>query len=136
MRVDPKLSAASVSSPAATRTPPGQRFTLDGSAPGARTQAAAATLPLATLDALIAVQGEGDVTERRRRSVRRGRDLLEALDQLKAGILSGTVGGAQLQRLASHLGAQRQPSGDAALDELIGHIELRAQVELAKLGRA
>jgi hypothetical protein len=134
MRVDPKFSSAPAGATTA-RPSAGQRFVLDGAAGGTRSAAVAAAVPLASLDALIAVQGEGDATERRRRSVKRGRDLLDALDQLKAGILSGTIGGAQLQRLAGHLG-RREATGDPQLDELIGHIELRAQVELAKLGRA
>jgi hypothetical protein len=88
------------------------------------------------LDALLAVQGEGDPAERRRRSLKRGHDLLDALDQLKAALLSGRIGSAQLQRLTHQLAAQRDSSGDAKLDEVLAHIELRAQVELAKLGRA
>jgi hypothetical protein len=136
MRVDSKFSSGLLQSATSSRGASGQRFTLDGPAGGAKTSAASAAVPLTSLDALIAVQGEGDVTERRRRSVKRGRDLLDALDQLKAGLLSGKVGGSQLQRLARELGAQKQASGDAGLDEVIGHIELRAQVELAKLGRA
>jgi hypothetical protein len=133
MRVDPKLTSALLRPTASTRGAAGQRFALDGAATDTKASGATAAMSLTSLDALIAVQGEGDVTERRRRSVKRGKDLL---DQLKAGLLSGTVGGAQLQRLAGQLGAQRQASGDAQLDELVGHIELRAQVELAKLGRA
>jgi Class II flagellar assembly regulator len=136
MRIDSRFSSAPLTGASSTRGSSGQRFSLDGAAGGAKSSATAAAAPLTSLDALIAVQAEGDVTERRRRSVLRGRNLLDALDQLKAGLLSGKVSGFQLQRLGKELGAQRQASGDPELDELIGHIELRAQVELAKLGRA
>jgi hypothetical protein len=136
MRVDSRFTSAPLQNTSSSRGSAGQRFSLDAAAKSGKPSAAAAAVPLASLDALIAVQGEEDVTERRRRSVLRGRNLLDALDQLKAGLLSGQVGGSQLQRLAKELGAQRQASGDPGLDELIGHIELRARVELAKLGRA
>jgi hypothetical protein len=78
------------------------------------------------------MQGD-DPAERRRRSFKRGSDLLETLDSLKAALLSGRVGHAQLQRLAAQVTARGGSSGDAGLDEVVAHIELRAQVELAKL---
>ncbi len=81
------------------------------------------------------MQGEGDPAERRRRSLKRGNDLLERLDALKAALLSGRVGQAQLQRLAAQVAARGGPSGDPGLDEVVAHIELRAQVEIAKLSR-
>lgn len=136
MRVDSRFLSTPLQSTGSVRGGAGQRFSLDGPSGGAKTSAASAAMSLTSLDALLAVQGEGDVTERRRRSVVRGRNLLDALDQLKAGLLSGRVSGSQLQRIAQELGSRLQASGDTGLDELIGHIELRAQVELAKLGRA
>ena len=86
------------------------------------------------MDALIALQGEGDPAERKRRSVQRGNDLLDALDRLKAALLSGRVSTADLQAIAGRLAERRELSGDPRLDELVSHIELRAQVEMAKLG--
>jgi hypothetical protein len=136
MRVDAKFSPVPLASTVSRRGAAGQRFSLGGSADAAKASSASSSAPLATLDALLAVQGEGDPAERRRRSVKRGHDLLDALDQLKAAILSGRVGGAQLQHVAAQLSAQRSASGDPKLDDLIAHIELRARVELAKLGRA
>jgi hypothetical protein len=136
MRVDPKFASAPLTSAAAPRPASGQRFSLNGTGASAKASGVASAMPLSSLDALLAVQGEGDAAERRRRSVTRGRNLLDSLDRLKAGLLSGRISGSQLQRLASELAGQRQGSGDAGLDEVIAHIELRAQVELAKLGRA
>jgi hypothetical protein len=135
MRVDAKFSAVPSPSAGTRRVAAGQRFSLGGSADAPKASATAAGAPLATLDALLAVQGEGDPTERRRRSVKRGHDLLDALDRLKAAILSGRIGAAELQQVAAGVVAGAA-SGDPKLDDLIAHIELRAQVELAKLGRA
>jgi hypothetical protein len=134
MRVDQKSPLSSTASPAAQRRgPAGQRFTLGDSGPGNAT-AVASSAPLATVDALLALQGEGDPGERKRRSVQRGNDLLDALDRLKAALLSGRIPTADLQAIAGRLAERRELSGDPRLDELISHIELRAQVEMAKLG--
>ena len=134
MRVDQK---SPLSSPASTATqrrgPAGQRFTLAENGTG-KASAATSAAPLATVDALLALQGEGDPGERKRRSVRRGNDLLDALDRLKAALLSGRVSTADLQAIAARLAERRELSGDPRLDELLSHIELRAQVEMAKLG--
>lgn len=102
-------------------------------------RAATSTTPMATLsglDALLALQafdadrpGGG-----RRRAVRRGHDLLDVLDELKIGLLSGAMAPAALDRIAGLLGGM-EPSGDPELDALMTDIALRAEVEMAKLGR-
>lgn len=98
---------------------------------------AGAAAPLATMDAILALQGEEeDRGERRRRSARRGQDLLAGLDRLKASLLAGTVPTADLRRLADGLWTGAGSSGDPELDDIVGAIELRAKVELAKLGIA
>jgi hypothetical protein len=53
------------------------------------------------IDALLALQGQGDPTERRRRAVQRGRHALDALDALKVEVLGGTLGPSTLLRLKS-----------------------------------
>jgi hypothetical protein len=136
MRVDSKFPSAPLASAGPQRTAAGQRFSLDGTGRSPGASAASASIPLAGLDALLALQGEGEPGERRRRTVRRGHDLLDALDKLKAALLSGRVGATQLRNLAGQLGAQRAGSGDPGLDDILAHIELRARVELAKLGHA
>jgi hypothetical protein len=134
MRVDQKPSLPSAAgSVAQRRGPAGQRFALGESAP-ATTAAVSLSAPLSTVGALLALQGEGDPGERKRRSAQRGNDLLDALDRLKAALLSGRVSTADLQAIAARLAERAELSGDARLDELVSHIELRAQVEMAKLG--
>ncbi|MCB1508640.1 MAG: flagellar assembly protein FliX, partial [Hyphomicrobiaceae bacterium] len=70
----------------------------------------------------------------RRRAIQRGHDLLDSLEGLRADLLAGRVSGERLQRILS-LVRRQSGSGDPKLDEVIADIELRAQVELAKLGR-
>jgi hypothetical protein len=136
MRIDSKTFAAPASIAATQRREaPGRAFTLDarGAAP-AKAGSVGAAAPLATLDALLALQGEDGPAERRRRSIRRGHDLLDALDRLKAALLSGRVPTADLAAVAARLAERRDLTDDPRLDDVLSHIELRARVEMAKLG--
>jgi len=86
------------------------------------------------IDALLALQGVEDSAERRKRGVRRGRAALDALDELKLGLLSGNLGPEELRRLQAAAGDLKTDSGDPGLDAVLGEIRLRVDVELAKAG--
>lgn len=134
MRVDQKPSfAAPAAAGAARRGADAQSFAVSDKREAGTTSAATSAVPLASMDALLALQGEEDPAERRRRSAKRGNDLLDALDRLKAALLGGVVPAADLRQVAARLAERRGLSGDPRLDELVAHIELRAEVELAKL---
>jgi hypothetical protein len=83
---------------------------------------------------LIALQGIEDPVERRSRAVKHGRRALDALDELKLGILSGTLDQATLLRLKSASADLKNGSGDERLDGVLSEIDLRVAVELAKAG--
>jgi hypothetical protein len=138
MRVDPRTGLPALSAPAATRRADGAaRFSLGTEAGAARAGASAGTAGAATLaglDAVLMLQTEADTPqERRRRSVRRGHDLLDGLDRLKAALLGGRVAAQDLRAIAGRLSERGTESGDPRLDGLMAEIELRAAVELAKL---
>jgi hypothetical protein len=86
------------------------------------------------IGALLALQVVGDPLTSRKRAVQNGRDILDDLDRLKVAVLEGRVPMERFERLAAIL-AERLSSGDERLDQLLAEIELRARVELAKLGR-
>jgi hypothetical protein len=134
MRIDAKAPAATTGAGALRPRPGARGFSLAGEPAAAKGSGTTAAAPLATVDALLAVQGEGDPAERRRRSVRRGHDLLDALDRLKCALLSNRVPTADLAQVARTLAERRDLTDDPRLDDLLSHIELRAKVELAKLG--
>lgn len=94
--------------------------------------AAAGASAVSDLSALMALQGVESPLERRRRAVRRGRGLLDRLDELKIALLSGEAGEGALDRLARNLREERQSDSDPALNGLLDQIDLRAAVELAK----
>ena len=103
---------------------------------GDSSPAPAATSSLRTvggIDALIALQGVDDATERRRGAVKRGRLALDALDELKVGLLGGDLTPATLQKLKAVAAHLKAGSGDAALDGVLAEIELRVEVEIAKM---
>ena len=85
------------------------------------------------IDALLALQGVDDASERRRRSVARGRNALDVLEDLKLAVLSGTLDSSALGRLKAAVVGLNEPSGDRNLDAVLGEIELRVEVELAKI---
>jgi hypothetical protein len=89
---------------------------------------------LGGIDALIALQGVEHPTERRRRAVKRGRTALDALDDLKIGLLAGSLDAAALVRLKGAVSDLTDESGDAGLDQVLAEIRLRVEVELAKFG--
>jgi hypothetical protein len=85
------------------------------------------------IDALIALQGIEDATERRRHAVKRGRLALDALEELKVGLLGGELSPATLQKLKAVAAHLKTGSGEAGLDQVLAEIELRVEVEIAKL---
>lgn len=100
------------------------------------TTTAAASTPLRTIggiDALLALQGEEGPGERKRRAVKRGGIALDMLDALKIEVLSGTLGPATLTRLKAATDGLRDGSGDPGLDAVLAEIELRVEVEIAKI---
>jgi hypothetical protein len=134
MRVNGPNGTALASTPAAARRPAGGTFALsEANAPQAK-NAAVALRTLGGIDALIALQGIEDPVERRRRAVKQGTRALDALDELKLGLLSGTLDQAMLLRLKAAAADLRDGSGDAKLDQVLSEIDLRVAVELAKAG--
>jgi hypothetical protein len=97
--------------------------------------AAAAARPVAGIEALLALQGIEGPLERRRHAVKRGRLALDVLDELKLGLLAGTLPSAVLIKLQGAVANLNEGSGDARLDAVLGEIELRLEVEIAKIDR-
>lgn len=87
------------------------------------------------VDALFLVQSvsETDEREARRQLVRRGEEILDRLEDIRLGLLMGEVPVARLETLAQMMRARRATCADPRLGALLDEIELRAEVELAKL---
>ena len=129
--VGPNGPTSATSSPAARRTG-SSTFTLPQEATTAPA-AGSAVRGLAGIDALMALQGIESPEERRRRAISRGRGALDALDALKIALLSGSFDQADVGRLKAAAAGLRDATGDPRLDGLLAEIELRVEVELAKM---
>ena len=79
------------------------------------------------------MQGVADPTERRRRAVKTGRTALDALDALKLGLIGDAIDSAALNRLKVVAADLKDTTGDPGLDAVLAEIDLRVQVEIAKL---
>ncbi|MEK9673513.1 MAG: flagellar assembly protein FliX [Rhodospirillaceae bacterium] len=92
---------------------------------------------VAGVDAVLAAQQVGDATQGRSRGllIDRGNKLLESLEGLQVALLSGDLPKEKVVELAQTLREKRPPSEDPGLNDILDEIELRAEVELAKLTR-
>ena len=134
MRVTGPNGTAAVTNTSTARRSSSGTFSLSEGGTSRPSSGAAGPRSIGGIDALIALQGIGDPTERRRRALARGRTALDALDELKIGLLSGTLDPATLERLRSAASGLKDGSGDSRLDGVLSEIELRVEVEIAKMG--
>lgn len=136
MRVSAPNGTAVATAPATARRAPSGTFALGQTEQPQAQSAALALRTLGGIDALIALQGIEEPAERRRRAVKHGRRALDALDELKLGLLAGSLDQGTLLRLKSAATDLRDGSGDEKLDQVLAEIDLRVAVELAKAGIA
>ena len=138
MRITPYSQMGGIQPNQTTRRPEqgGAAFRLPEDKKDTRSAAPAqghsGTASIGSLETLLALQGLDADKEKRRRSLKRGRTILDLLDELKVSILGGRIDPATLLRLnLSTLPGEK--SGDPGLDSVLEEIDLRAQVELAKI---
>jgi len=89
------------------------------------------------MNTVLALQEAPDATRGRakRRAQERGNMMLDHLDEIRLGLLMGTIPMAKLEQLAQLVRAKREQIDDPKLLAILDDIELRAAVELAKLSR-
>lgn len=90
------------------------------------------------VEAMLVAQAVGDSVaneERKRRAVSRGENLLDRLDDIRLGLINGRISKEKLIDLAQMLRNRREEGLDEKLSAILDEIELRAEVELAKLTR-
>jgi hypothetical protein len=115
---------------------PGFVLPSDGLGAAANVARAAPAANLSNIGALLALQSEDDITERRRRATQRSNTLLDQLEGIRLSILGAGVSREQVAALAKTLREYRDQVDDQGLDAILDDVELRAEVELAKLERA
>lgn len=113
----------------------GSGFSADAQESSETSSGTGGLTALHSVDALLSLQEVGDSTSERKKALRRGHELLDELDAIHLDLLAGKLSEQRLDRLLLLLAA-RNPSGDSRIESVIGEIELRAQVELAKRNRS
>lgn len=83
----------------------------------------------------VGADGRGPSYEERKRRAQRGHELLDRLENLRRGLLAGAIPKDQLADLARSMRERREAGADPQISRLLDEIELRAEVELAKLSR-
>lgn len=89
-----------------------------------------------SVDAILALQEVAGPLERRRRAVGRAGKILDVLEDLKVGLLSGETSIDDLDRLRRAVRDERLGTDDEQLEGVLNEIETRAAVEIAKLESA
>ena len=131
---EPLRSAAGARRVATGRAPAGSAFAPPaaraGRAPGAPPGA-----PLAALDGVLALQEVQDAPSGRRRTVERGHDLLDELENLRLAMIEGWLSERALRRLSELIEVRADAVDDDRLEGVLREIEVRAAVEIAKRDR-
>lgn len=105
-----------------------------GATPKTTAPAVSGSPQITSVGALLALQESGDERpETQKNELDRAEDLLDRLDRIRIGILTGTISRTDLMALVSRLDARRRDGVEPRLAGLIDEIETRARVELAKL---
>ncbi|MFV1851097.1 MAG: flagellar assembly protein FliX [Thalassospira sp.] len=89
---------------------------------------------VSALDALLALQQSGDALDSpKKAAMLRAKSLLEQLEAVRDGLLSGQLSGDRLKQLVGLVDQQREAIDDPELSAVLDEIDMRARIELAKL---
>mgnify|MGYP001024792993 CR=1 FL=1 len=90
---------------------------------------------ISVTDAIFAAQMVNDEEEReiRKKLVKRGNQLLDKLEDIRDGLLMGYMSMDKLIELSRMIKEKQFETNDERLKDIIAEIELRVEVELAKL---
>jgi Class II flagellar assembly regulator len=136
MKIDPTAPARSAGSARRTERAGGARSGefarhLDSSTSSAGVSGGS---PVGPVNTFLSIQEVDDpLSGGRKRAAKRAEDILDELDALREGLLTGGLSRESIIRLAGLVRARRPEVTSPELNEVLDEIELRAEVELAKL---
>lgn len=134
MRIYGSNGAGLAAKPSAARRASSGAFSVGEQETPQNTPAATSLRAVSSLDNLMALQGIEGPSERKKRAVAKGRRALDVLDDLKLGLLDGSVDQSTMARLKVAADGLSEETGDPGLDAVMGEIGLRVAVEIAKAG--
>lgn len=89
--------------------------------------------PMGMLEGLLSIQQlENEVMEKKK-AMQKGSEVLDYLDHIRHGLLRGRLSTMQVKNLTHAVKEMQYNVADPRLKEILGDIETRAAVELAKL---
>ena len=99
------------------------------------TASTSATQSIASLDALLAAQEVEDPTKKaaKKRAYLRSNDILDKLEQIRIKMLCGNLTVGHMIDVADVVASHRDRIDDPKLTAIMDEIDLRAQVEIAKM---
>jgi hypothetical protein len=111
---------------------------IGGADEASETTHAAGASAIARIDVLLAAQASEDPAERaaRGRMKKRGDTILRTLDRIRVGILTGNLTVGNLIDVADVVATHRERINDPELVGILDEIDLRAQIEIAKMSMA
>lgn len=135
MKIDPTAprSSSSVRRGGSAGSVGGFAKVLGESAPAT---AAASTGPIGSISAVLSLQEVDDPLVGRSRARKRGELMLDRLEEIRMGLLLGSIPRHKLEELSTMVYLARERCDDERLNAVLDDIELRAAVELAKLDAA
>jgi hypothetical protein len=139
MKVSGTSGAGPAGAPGKAKAAGGDGFQLNqpaASAGAAQVARAGGVSGVMSVGAILALQEVGGPLENRRRAMGRAGRILDVLEDVKIGLLSGEVTADDLERLKRAVRDERLATDDERLEGVLNEIETRAAVELAKLERA
>lgn len=116
----------------------GQSFDVSGADDAAPAETAAplsATQHLAYVDSLLAVQGAEDPAQKasKGRMRQRAMGLLDELEKIRNALTLGNLTVGHLLNIADIVASHRERIDDAQMTSILDEIDLRAQIEIAKM---
>ncbi len=110
---------------------------LKGPLASDNTSVATEAANVSSVDSILAIQEAESQNQRRSRRIgsQYGGDLLDQLEEVRCDLLLGEIDIDKLGSIAQKIRSNRRQLDDDKLNEIIDEIELRAEVEIAKLTR-
>lgn len=104
---------------------------------GEESKAVSGTSGITVTDAIFAAQMVNDEEQKqmRRKMLKRGQTLIEKLEEIRDGLLLGHISKDRLIEISRYVKDRSFQVDDERLNGIISEIELRVEVELAKLTR-
>lgn len=90
--------------------------------------------PVFSVSSLLAVHEVGQHAESKKKGMQHGHDLLDQLERIRLSLLMGSVSVNQLRQIRGRICEIQPESLDPELKNVLDDIEMRVQIELAKLG--